>query len=170
MQTVLENGKTAGDDTIYGFFRNDRLDGGAGNDYLNGGDGSDTYVFGHGYGTDTVFDFTVNTFVSSNDAIEFKADVTPNDIILQRGANTNDLVIQYDPKSEISLADRKLQEEATKKLYDMAQELAYMVYTLDEYVKIGETVKAKNAQGAKIATPMVNDMAKLKETIFTEYQ
>ncbi len=88
-------------------------------------------------------------------------------VVIQKGKETytNDLVIQYDPKSEISLADRKLQEEATKKLYDMAQELAYMVYTLDEYVKVGETVKAKNAQGAKIATPMITDMTKLKEKL-----
>ena len=35
----------------------DYLDGGAGDDYLEGGDGRDTYVFGKGYGHDTIFDF-----------------------------------------------------------------------------------------------------------------
>ena len=85
-------------------------------------------------------------------------------VVIQKGKETytNDLVIQYDPKSDISLADRKLQEVATKKLYDMAQELAYMVYTLDEYVKIGEAVKLKNA---KVATPLITDLTKLKETL-----
>lgn len=88
-------------------------------------------------------------------------------VVIQKGKETytNDLVIQYDPKSEISLADRKLQEEATKKLYDMSQELAYMVYTLDEYVKIAETVKARNAQSAKVATPLITELTKLKETL-----
>ena len=88
-------------------------------------------------------------------------------VVIQKGKETytNDLVIQYDPKSEISLADRKLQEAATKKLYDMSQELAYVVYTLDEYVKIAETVKARNAQSAKIATPLITELTKLKETL-----
>jgi len=88
-------------------------------------------------------------------------------VVIQKGKETytNDLVIQYDPKSEISLADRKLQEEATKKLYDMSQELAYMVYTLDEYVKIAEGVKARDAKSAKIATPLITELTKLKETL-----
>ncbi len=88
-------------------------------------------------------------------------------VIIQKGKETytNDLVVQYDPKSDVSLADRKLQEEATKKLFDMSEELAYMVYTLDEYVKIAETVKARNAQGAKVATPLITELTKLKETL-----
>ncbi len=88
-------------------------------------------------------------------------------VVIQKGKETytNDLVIQYDPKSEISLADRKLQEEATKKLYDMSQELAYVVYTLDEYVKIAEGVKARDAKSAKIATPLITELTRLKETL-----
>ena len=43
-----------GDDRLYGGAGNDVLDGGAGNDYLEGGGGSDTFIFGKGYGYDTV--------------------------------------------------------------------------------------------------------------------
>lgn len=88
-------------------------------------------------------------------------------VVIQKGKETytNDLVIQYDPKSDISLADRKLQEEATMKLYNMSQELAYMVYTLDEYVKIAEGVKARDAKSAKVATPLITELTKLKETL-----
>jgi len=88
-------------------------------------------------------------------------------VVIQKGKETftSDLVIVYDPKSEISLADRKLQEETTKKLFNMSQELAYMVYNLDEYVKLGETVKAKGSAGAKVATPLINELTKLKETL-----
>lgn len=88
-------------------------------------------------------------------------------VVIHKGKETytNDLIIQYDPKSDISLADRKLQEEATKKLYDMSQELAYMVYTLDEYVKIAEGVKARDAKSAKIATPLITELTNLKETL-----
>ncbi len=87
--------------------------------------------------------------------------------VIQKGKETytNDIVIEYNPKSDVPLADRKLQENTTKKLYDMSQELAYMVYTLDEYLKIAETAKAKNAQGAKVATPFINELTKLKEKL-----
>lgn len=88
-------------------------------------------------------------------------------VVIQKGKETytNDLVIEYDSKSDIPLADRKMQEETTKKLYDMAQELAYTVYTLDEYLKIAEVAKAKGSSGAKVATPFINELTKLKETM-----
>lgn len=88
-------------------------------------------------------------------------------VVIQKGKEsyTNDLVVQYDPKSAIPLADRKAQEEATKKLFNMAEELAYMVYTLDEYIKISEEVKVANAQGKKIADPFIKDLSGLKEKL-----
>lgn len=48
---------TEGDDELIGFDpKSDVLDGGAGNDILRGDGGGDVYVFGHGYGIDTVYD------------------------------------------------------------------------------------------------------------------
>ena len=52
MDTVLYG--QGGNDTLTGGAGNDILDGGAGNDALTGGAGNDTYVFGRGYGHDTV--------------------------------------------------------------------------------------------------------------------
>ncbi len=43
-----------GDDRLYGGAGDDYLDGGAGNDLLQGGGGSDVYVWGRGYGNDTI--------------------------------------------------------------------------------------------------------------------
>jgi hypothetical protein len=88
-------------------------------------------------------------------------------VVIQKGKETytNDLVVQYDPNSPISLADRKLQEAASKKMFDMTQELAYTVYTLDEYLKMAEAVKAKSPQGAKVATPFIAELTKLKESL-----
>ena len=45
----------AGNDFMMGGDGNDTLDGGAGNDNLYGGNGADTYVFGKGFGQDTVY-------------------------------------------------------------------------------------------------------------------
>ena len=55
-----------GNDTMNGNAGNDILDGGAGNDTLNGGAGDDIYVFGRGYGYDTI---------SSSDSTAGKRDV-----------------------------------------------------------------------------------------------
>lgn len=55
-----------GNDNLDGSDGNDTLDGGAGNEYLTGGKGDDTYVFGLGYGHDTVYD-TGNSFYNQYD-------------------------------------------------------------------------------------------------------
>jgi len=88
-------------------------------------------------------------------------------VVITKGKETytNDLVIEYDSKSDIPLADRKLQEETTKKLYNMSQELAYMVYELDEIVKHAEATKAKNKGAAKVADPVITSLTKFKETL-----
>ena len=56
------------------------LYGGAGVDYLDGGYGNDTYIFGRGYGHDTIYD---NDYTSGNvDTI--KLGVTPEKIEVSR--------------------------------------------------------------------------------------
>ena len=47
-----------GNDKVYGNGGDDYIDGGAGNDYLEGGSGNDTYVYGKGYGNDTIYDYS----------------------------------------------------------------------------------------------------------------
>ena len=49
-----------GDDRIFGGNGDDLLSGGAGNDVLYGEAGADTYVFGRGFGNDTVSDYAEN--------------------------------------------------------------------------------------------------------------
>ncbi len=47
----------SGNDYLYGNDGDDILDGGTGDDYLYGGNGNDTYIFGKGYGNDTIEDW-----------------------------------------------------------------------------------------------------------------
>lgn len=88
-------------------------------------------------------------------------------VVIQKGKDTftNELVVQYDPKSAIPLADRKANEEVTKKLFDMTQELAYLVYEIDETIKAAEEQKVKSPAAAKAVTPLLNELNKLKETL-----
>lgn len=87
----------SGNDTLYGNAGDDMLDGGSGDDYLDGGsgndtligrNGNDTYIFGRGYGQDTINESNGN---SSNDRVVFADDVSVDDVEFKRSGN--DLVI-----------------------------------------------------------------------------
>ena len=89
----------SGNDTLYGDEHNDTLngdigddliDGGIGDDRLYGGTGSDTYIFGKGYGIDTIEDWGGHSVVKLGD-------ITSNEISI-----SND----YDQNLVISVANR----------------------------------------------------------------
>ena len=94
-----------GDDTLEAIAGNDRLDGGPGNDDLRGGSGSDTYVFGKGYGNDSVSEWNNDPDPSSRDIVELGADVMPADVIAQRN-RIDDLVLTITSTGErLTVAD-----------------------------------------------------------------
>ena len=99
--TLLSNYSTDGDDSIYGFWRDDVLDGGAGNDYLNGGDGDDTYLFGYGYGQDVIYDGMVSIFTNENDKLLFGEGITKDDVAWSR--NGHDLIGTLSDGSSITI-------------------------------------------------------------------
>ena len=82
---------TSGNDTLLGFSGiNDTMDGGAGNDELRGLGGADTYVFGRGYGVDTVIDAqdTTGNVITGTatpvDVVKFLAGVQLADLQIRR--------------------------------------------------------------------------------------
>ncbi|MEW6707738.1 MAG: calcium-binding protein, partial [Pseudomonadota bacterium] len=75
-----------GNDQVYGDAGNDRLTGGAGTDNLNGGTGNDTYLFGRGWGQDTINNYDATA--GKTDAIEFAADIAPADIRVTRNGDS----------------------------------------------------------------------------------
>lgn len=85
--------QTAGNDAVYGYNRPDLIDAGAGNDTMQGNGGDDTYVFGRGYGQDTITE-TSETHGSLNDTIVFGPDIAPEDIVLSRSGS--DLILQIE--------------------------------------------------------------------------
>ncbi|MCP3445817.1 calcium-binding protein [Bradyrhizobium sp. CCGUVB14] len=84
---------TSGDDVITGFSYDDVLDGGAGNDFLTGGNGNDTYVFGRGYGSDTIEDRLGYILSGTVDTVQFKAGISLSDLTFHHDGNTSDLRI-----------------------------------------------------------------------------
>jgi Ca2+-binding RTX toxin-like protein len=99
IQTLNETAGTSGNDTIYGFAYEDLLDGGAGNDFLSGGNESDTYIFGHGYGADTVRD-NGSILAGDTDIVRFK-DAALSDVTLLRNGSSDDLKIAINGTSDV---------------------------------------------------------------------
>ncbi|WP_305955780.1 calcium-binding protein, partial [Pseudomonas sp. CH235] len=71
-----------GNDSLYGEGGNDVLVGGVGNDVMDGGAGSDIYRFERGWGQDTINNY--DTTAGKIDALEFGADIKPEDLVLTR--------------------------------------------------------------------------------------
>ncbi len=97
---------TDGDDTIYGFWRDDVMDGGAGNDYLNGGDGNDTYLFGLGYGQDVIYDGFVSVFTNDNDRLLFGEGIGKDDVVWSRNGSSHDLIATLVDGSQVTIKDQ----------------------------------------------------------------
>lgn len=53
--------------------------------------------------------------------------------------------VAYDKDNKLSAADRKAKHNTTMKMYDMTQELAYMVYELDALMEATQKAKVKTA-------------------------
>tara|TARA_R110000868_G_scaffold348409_5_gene609507 strand:- start:3201 stop:6230 length:3030 start_codon:yes stop_codon:yes gene_type:complete len=79
-------------------------------------------------------------------------------VVIKKGKDTYEKTFDviYDPKSTLTEADRKLQHKTTMKLYNMTQELAYIVYELDAIIDNAGTVKNKK---------LSNSLNQLKETL-----
>ena len=90
----------AGDDTLIGNHGNDSLDGGSGIDMLRGGKDDDTYVFGRGYGQDTVADNIVVDNRGGSDTVLLAADLLPADISVVQADGGRDLVIRINGTSD----------------------------------------------------------------------
>ena len=99
-----------GNDTLLGAGGNDVLDGGTGNDILYGGlsgsastagAGNDTYIFGRGYGSDTVYDS--DTTPGNLDTVRLK-DLNPVDVTIRREGSAFVIDVN-DSADELRVAD-----------------------------------------------------------------
>lgn len=86
-------------------------------------------------------------------------------VVMTKGKDTytTSVTLVNDPKSTITEAERKANQETVIKLYDMSEQLAYMVYQIDEIIAKAEEVKEKG--GSKAANDVIKDLNELKETL-----
>lgn len=100
-----------GGNTLYGGDGEDRLDGGAGADVLYGGNGRDVYIYGRGYGVDTIInqrsDFARGD--ATADIIRLKSGVDEEDVAIFR--NGDDLILKLDGGNSDTLQVRNFFED-----------------------------------------------------------
>lgn len=106
IELIPQTLKTSGDDTIYGFSYEDTLDGGTGNDYLSGGDENDTYIYGLGYGHDTIEEDVDNFLSGADDQVVFLADIDPGTVTFSRTADSDDLVFTFADSGTLTIIDQ----------------------------------------------------------------
>jgi photosystem II stability/assembly factor-like uncharacterized protein len=73
--------------------------------------------------------------------------------------------LKYPEKTVFTLEERKIQQETVKTLYAMTEELAYMVYEIDELIAHSDKVMKENASLKKQATKLNADLNKLKDVL-----
>lgn len=88
-------------------------------------------------------------------------------IVISKGKEKfeTEIELQYKSNSLFSLDDRKLQQDVTNRLYNLTEELAFMVYEIDEIILNAEQNGSKNAAVKKIADKMILDLKALKSTL-----
>jgi photosystem II stability/assembly factor-like uncharacterized protein len=87
--------------------------------------------------------------------------------VLTKGKETyvKEFQVVNDPKSVISEAERNKQAETTKMLFDKNEELAYMVYELDEMISLNQKIMEKDPKSAKTNGKIDSELNSLKNTM-----
>ncbi len=109
MDMLLDQKSTSGNDTIYGFRREDVLDGGVGNDYLQGNGEGDTYIFDRGYGHDTIYDGNMEGLAIGDniDRLVFGSGILTSDIRIEKGAGKDDIRLRIiDTNETVTIIDQ----------------------------------------------------------------
>jgi photosystem II stability/assembly factor-like uncharacterized protein len=87
-------------------------------------------------------------------------------VVMTKGKETYETQITFenDPNSVITTAERKSNHETTMKLYDMSQDLAYLVYQIDEFMaKLDEI--SKTTGDSKVVQATSDQLNTLKEKL-----
>ncbi len=88
-------------------------------------------------------------------------------VVMTKGRDTyeHEIELVYDPTSTLTTAEREEKNRITVKLYDMTEELAYLVYQIDSEIEYAESIASKDAAGKKVAQPYIDELNRLKETL-----
>lgn len=88
-------------------------------------------------------------------------------VVIKKGKDTyeTDLILTNDSTSLLTLAERETLYNTTMNLYDMVQDLAYLVYKSDTYTDRAKQLLKENSKAKKVAQPVIDVLNALKETL-----
>ncbi|RZS90457.1 WD40/YVTN/BNR-like repeat-containing protein [Aquimarina brevivitae] len=87
--------------------------------------------------------------------------------VLSKGKNRYETTIEIknDPNSIVTESERAQQQKIAKALFDDMEELAYLVYRIDEIIKTAEELKKNDPKAEKITSAVVSKLNDLKKTL-----
>ncbi len=106
-------------DTLSGGEGYDVLDGGIGNDTLEGNEGRDSYIFGHGYGNDTVNDKYGISYIELGE-------IDIEDIVYETAENGHDFILSFESSPEDTLTIYNF-DELREKYYFWIDDESYQI-------------------------------------------
>ena len=88
-------------------------------------------------------------------------------VVMTKGNETytHEIEVKYDEKSITNLEQRKEQETLTIKLYNMVEDLAYMVYEINETQAKAKEVIETNPKGKKDAQKLYDALENLRKDL-----
>ncbi|MHA7059393.1 WD40/YVTN/BNR-like repeat-containing protein [Aquimarina sp. M1] len=88
-------------------------------------------------------------------------------VILKKGKTSyeSSIKLENDPDSSITPSERKAQFKTTMELYDSMEELAYLVYQINQNIKKAEEIEKNDPKAKKMTSTLINDLNSLKETL-----
>ncbi|WP_299600141.1 hypothetical protein [uncultured Aquimarina sp.] len=88
-------------------------------------------------------------------------------IVLKKGKNSyeSSITVKNDPNSEVSDTDRAAQAKTTKELYNDMEELAYVVYQINQTINKAEKVKKDDPKSTKVSDALIKELTTLKESL-----
>lgn len=88
-------------------------------------------------------------------------------IVLTKGNKEYEstIIVQNDPGSLITKEDRTLHSKTTQELFNTMEDLAYLVYKIDQNINKAEEVLKKDPASQKITSSLIKELNTLKETL-----
>ncbi len=88
-------------------------------------------------------------------------------VVLKKGKKefTSSITLVNDPKSSITNEERIAHQKTTKQLFDDMEDLAYLVYKIDQNVKKAEALSKKDPASKKVTAGAITELNNLKETL-----
>ncbi|WP_298538573.1 hypothetical protein [uncultured Aquimarina sp.] len=88
-------------------------------------------------------------------------------VVLKKGKNSyeSSITLQNDPNSIVTNAERESQFKTTKELYNNMEDLAYLVYKIDQTINKAEKVQKEDSKATKVASALITEMNTLKESL-----